>query len=170
MTAQQIVGLAVRLFAIWLLLSAVQAIDFGVSLNRTAGAEPTWAPFAFASAFVVFAILLWLFPMTVAHRLIPRTKFENVLHIPGQEVVVVACIVFALWIFCVRVLPGLGYFISLVSFLIKNNQSTSSLNETQFVRLVPTLVDLAVAIFLALRAKTISAFLLADRTKGQCDE
>ena len=38
MTPRQIVGLAVRLFAIWLLLAALQMVGNGIGVNNQAGA------------------------------------------------------------------------------------------------------------------------------------
>jgi len=86
MTPQQVVGLGVRLFAIWLaliglpyvvyipLLLARQHVDFGTTTAYLIGA-----------GFFIVAILLWIFPWSFAHRLIPRTTFDNVLTVSTSE-------------------------------------------------------------------------------------
>src|SRR5690242_12145211 len=78
MTPQQIVGAAVRLFAIWLVMVAIQA----AGTSAQPGTQSTIAPYVFSALFLVVAIFLWLFPLVVAHRLVPRTKFDNELHVP----------------------------------------------------------------------------------------
>src|SRR6266852_5010506 len=99
MTPQQIVGLGVRLFAIWLVLVGLpyvwaipaalarQHIDGGMSLSQFIGL-----------GYFVAAALLWFFPMVVAHRLIPRTSFDNVLRVAPLEAASVGCSLLGLWL------------------------------------------------------------------------
>lgn len=171
MTPQQLVGLAVRLFAIWLAITSLQVVGFGTGLNNQPGVEATNVPFLLAAALMVLvAALLWFFPMVVAHKLIPRTKFENVLQVPAREAVVVACIVFALWLFLARVLPSLAYYASLVAFMVHNKELMSDSEQFHFVRLAPIAIEFAVVLILAFKARQISAFLLADRTHSKDGE
>lgn len=170
MTPQQLVGLAVRLFSIWLAITSLQIFGFGTGLNNQPGIEGTNMPFILAAFIVLVAALLWFFPMVVAHRLIPRTKFENVIQVPAREAVVVACIVFALWLFLARVLPSLAYYASLVAVMVHNKELMSDSEQFHFVRLAPIAIEFAVALILAFKARQISAFLLADRTHSKDGE
>ena len=113
MSSQQIVGLAARLLAIWLAFSALQMIGNGMAFNNQQGLEPTAAFFVWAGIMFLLAALLWLFPMVVAHKFIPRTKFEDTLRIPASQATTIACVILGLWLFTVRVLPGLAYYLSL---------------------------------------------------------
>jgi hypothetical protein len=108
MTPQQIVGLFVRIFAVWLAVSGIQIIGYGVALDAQPGMERSVAPYAMAIVIFVLAVALWFFPMVVAHKLVPRTHFDNVLRIPAHETAVIACLVLGLWIFVARALPTLS--------------------------------------------------------------
>jgi hypothetical protein len=162
MTPQQLVGLAVRLFSIWLLLLALQVIGNGEAMNSQPGLGPTNVHYFISGVTVLLAIILWFFPMFVAHKLVPNTKFENVLRIPAHEAVVVACIIFALWLFLVKVLPGLAFYIPLLVVMVRDNQSIRNYDQFNFMQLAPIAIHFAVAMILALKAYTISKFLLAS--------
>ena len=59
------------------------------------------------------AALLWLFPMWIAHRLIPRTRFENkLMNIQPREVARVGCCLIGLWLLS-------NYLGTLIWFLFK---------------------------------------------------
>lgn len=165
MTPQQIVGVAVRLFAIWLAITAIQAAGMGIGTNVLPGIKPTLAPYVFSALFLLVAIALWLFPMVVAHKLVPRTKFDNVLHVPAQEIIVIACIVLGLWVLVVRAVPAIAYYVTVTIYWSTNGQSVSALDQSVHFGFVLGLVQLAMALFLLFKARSISAFIrhrLAD--------
>ena len=166
MTAQQVVGLAARLFAIWLAISAIQAFGLAVAMRAQPGAESSPVPFAIAALFVVAACLLWLFPMVVAHKLVPRTYSSDVLRVPAGEVAVIACVVLGLWVLVGRAIPALAYYISVAAIWLKNGQPLSTLDQGQHVSFMVGLVQLAVALFLMLRARRISAYVLGEHSHG----
>jgi hypothetical protein len=163
MTPQQFVGLAVRLFAIWLALSSLQMFGVGSGVENQPGLEPSNIPYALGAVIVLVSVTLWFFPMVVAHKLIPKTKFDNALRLPGEDIVVVSCIIFALWLFVVKVLPGVAYYISLLAIMVKNQQHFSDYEQFHFLRLGPLAIYIVVATLLAMKPHKISAFLLTDR-------
>ena len=92
MTPQQVVGLGVRLFAVWLALAGlpyVIYIPFALA-RQNVDAGTIWS-YSIGATFFMGAILLWIFPMVVAHRLIPKTTFDNVLTASTSEVAKVGC-------------------------------------------------------------------------------
>jgi len=155
MTPQQIVGVAVRLFAIWLVITAIQA----AGTSAQPGAQTTIVPYVFSALFLVAAILLWLFPLVVAHKLIPKTKFDNVLNIPAAEAVVVACVILGLWVLIVRAVPGIAYYATVAIYWSRNGQAVSSLDPSLHFGFVLALVQLVIALFLIFKAHDISAFI-----------
>ena len=167
MTPQQIVGVAVRLFAIWLVITAIQAAGMGTS--APAYIQSTVAPYLFSALFLIIAIVLWLFPLAIAHKLVPRTKFDNVLHVPTQEAVVVACVILGLWVLVVRAVPAIAYYATVAIYWSRNGQSVSSLDPSLHFGLVLGLVQLVVALFLVFKARDVSAFIAVkhqDRSEG----
>lgn len=167
MTPQQIVGLSVRLFSIWLVVLALQIIGIGDALNSQPGIESTNVPFLLSGITISLAILLWLFPMVVAHKLVPKTQFDNILHVPVQEAVHVACIIFALWLFLAKVLPNLAYYIPLFMVIIYDKQPISSYEQFHFMKITPIVIEFAVAMLLAFKANVISKFLLTPKGESK---
>lgn len=161
MTPQQIVGLSVRLFSIWLLIFALQINGYVSALNNQPGAEPMFIQYWLVGFVVLLAILLWFFPMSVAHKLMPKTQYQNTLSVPSQEAVHVACIIFSLWLFLVKLLPALAYYIPLVIYISHEKQSLLEYKEFHFLKIAPLVIQFSVAMILVFKSGAISRFLLA---------
>ena len=161
MTPQQIVGLAARLFAIWLAVLSFQAIGIAQALNSEGGAKSaTWVPYLFAALYLGASVFLWFFPMLVGHSLVPRTKFEDTLRVPSQHVVVVACVVLGLAVIVFRALPAISAYLSLAAFWIVGGQPLSTLEPWRHVEGVVGFIQLAIGLLLALKAHAVAAKLL----------
>lgn len=163
MTPQQIVGLAVRLFAIWLVFGALQMVANGMSANNQPGLEPTSAFFIWAAVMFLLALALWFFPMVVAHKLIPRTKFEDVLRVPASQAAAVACVILGLWLFTVHVLPSLAYYASLAVAMRANNISLGTSDEFTISRLGAVAIEFSVAAVLCFKAHSIAKYFTIER-------
>lgn len=160
MTPQQIVGLGIRLFAIWLLLLALpyvwyipselarQPIDGGTSLSMFIG-----------FAYIAIAILLWLFPMVVAHQLIPRTNFDNVLRVVPSEVARVGCCLLGLWLFLTSAPALVSYLFR--AFLVSGSGSLyGSLTLDQKLDIGFYLVQILISSALIFRSSAIASWLV----------
>ena len=163
MTPQQIIGLAVRLFSIWLVILDFQIFSYGNTLNSQPGVEGTQVHYLLCAAVLLLALVLWFFPMVIAHKLIPRTQFDNVLRLPVQETVLVACIIFAMWIFLAKVLPALAFYIPLFLAMTYDKQPITNSEEFHFMRLLPIAIQFAVAFVLMFKARAISKFLVTAK-------
>jgi len=161
MTPQQIVGLSVRLFSIWLFIYAFQINGYINALNQQPGAEPISIQYLIVGFVAVVAILLWFFPMLVAHKLIPKTQYQNTLNVPTQEAVHVACVILALWLFVVKVLPAVAYYLPLLIIISRQHQSTLDYEQFHFMKIAPFVIEFVVASILIFRSRTISNYLLA---------
>jgi hypothetical protein len=102
MTAQQAVGLAGRLFAIWLALGAFQSWAVARALHAEGALDGSWLPYSLPAIYWIAAVMLWFFPLSIAHRLVPRTRFQDRMALPSQQVVVVACVVLGLAVILLR--------------------------------------------------------------------
>lgn len=158
MTPQQIVGAAVRLFAIWLVIVGIQAAGNGIATSQS-DAQSTVAPFVFSALFFVAAVVIWIFPLVIANAVIPRTKFDNVLRVPRQDVVTLACVILAMWVLVARAIPALSYYITVVAYWSANGQPFASLERSLHFGMVMGMVDLAMALLLVFKADAISGFL-----------
>ena len=101
MSKEQIVGLAVRLFAIYLFLYGVTQVFAFLSVLRTeqfqGGASPIFYIIAFALIVLLICALLWFFPLFIARRLIPRDS-DGVPGVNTGDIFVLAFIVLGIWI------------------------------------------------------------------------
>jgi hypothetical protein len=143
MTPQQIVGLSVRLFSIWLLIFALQITGYVSALNNQPGAEPMATQYWLVGFVVLLAILLWFFPMAVAHKLIPKTQYQDTLSLPSQETVHIACVIFALWLFLVKLLPAAAYYLPLLIFISQQHQSTLDYGQFHFIKIASFVIELS---------------------------
>ena len=163
MTPQQAVGLGVRLFAVWLLITGLpyvlsiplalrwQHIDYGSALSYGIGA-------GYAAA----ALLLWFFPMAVAHRLVPRTRFEDRLQASAPEAAQVGLCLLGLWLL-MQYAPSLVSFV-FRAFLVAGEASLfGSLDAGQKLDLGILVAQTLVALLLVVRAQGIAARLLRSR-------
>jgi len=139
MTPQQVIGLGIRLVSLWLVTNTITYIAFIPSATSSAEVSgQAHAAYWVGGAYLLGAALLWFFPMWIAHRLLPRTKFENKLEMPALEVARVGCSLIGLWIFS-HALPVIAW-VLLRAFVDSNDQS--------FFRTLTPGVKLDVAIYL----------------------
>jgi hypothetical protein len=160
MTPQQAVGLAGRLFAIWLALASIQSWMVVRDLQSQGVVESDWLRYSAPAIYWLAAAVLWLFPMSIAHRLIPRTRFEDRLRLPAQQVVLVACVALGLFVILVRALPALAAYGSMAAIWIANGQALSSMDVARHARLLEGAIELAVGLVFALKAHAITARLV----------
>ena len=161
MTPQQIVGLAVRLFSIWLFIFAFQINGYISALSNQPGAEPIPMQYPLVGFVIILSVLLWFFPMSVAHKLIPKTQHENTLSVSAEEAVHVACVIFALWLFLVKLLPALAYYLPLLFIILRQHQSTVDYDQFHFMKIAPIVIEFIVAIILTFKSRAISKYLIA---------
>ncbi len=95
MTAQQIIGLALRLTAIWLFLIPLQLLALTAEA-RTVFDDDAAAPWIALSLLPLLpAIFLWFFPMVTAHKLLPRSDAGGSAHL--RDAFAAAAIILGIW-------------------------------------------------------------------------
>ena len=160
MTPQQVVGLGVRLFAIWLALIGLPYVVYiPFTLARQHVDFGTTTPYLIGAGFFIVAILLWIFPMFVAHRLIPRTTFDNVITVSTSEAAKVGCCLLGLWLL-IKSGPALVSFLFRGFLVAGEGALFSSLNVDQKLDLAILVVETAIAILLVTRAGTVATLLM----------
>lgn len=142
MTPQQLLAVAVRLFAVWLALTSVSyffAIPAALANASMGTNTPTHFAYAVGTLYLLCALLLWFLPMLVAHKLLPRTHHTDVLNPHGHDLARAGCGLLGLWLLS-RSLPNVVWlFFKAVLF--------ASAGSTVEALPVDTKVELAVAIF-----------------------
>lgn len=97
MSALQVVALCSRLFSIWLFISAMAQISLVIDMRALAGQSMSQAAFLWPLATGLAAVLMWLFPLGIANKLIPRTEHPNVIRMPAATVCALATATLGLW-------------------------------------------------------------------------
>ncbi len=100
MTPQQILAIGIRLFSLWLILGSVKYL-VGLPSSMVGSTFPDSVPVSYAIGigYLIVAALLWFFPMWFAHKIAPRTRFENHINVQGLELARVGCALIGLYFF-----------------------------------------------------------------------
>lgn len=167
MTCKQFVALGVRLFCIWLaiyILRSVPAYWIVISDQRSTGTAAI-VVIATMAFFALIALLLWLFPLTVARKLLPRSALDQTIALPPHEQIERAgfCLL-GLWLLT-RALPGL-VFEGFVFDLYAHSRPTMELRPQDYAALADHLVELALAAWLLFGARGLRGLLAWARSAG----
>jgi hypothetical protein len=169
MTPQQIVGLAARLCAVWLALTALSYLMSAFSIAQSPqdiqSASEDFLKTAVLTRYFVMvalefgcALLLWFFPMAIAHKLIPRTKFQDTLRLPARQAVAAACVVLGLVIVVLKALPPLSVYLARIGYLIATGeQLLTVMSASQHINGFAGLVQLAAGVYLIFKAQKLAA-------------
>jgi hypothetical protein len=162
MTPQQLVGIGVRLFALWLALSSVSyLVTAPASLQASAvPGGPTFA-YAVGGAYLVGAVLVWSFPMWVAGKLIPRTSFQNHMAVQALELARVGCCLLGVWLLA-KTLPTLVWFLARAVLLAGNSSAFSALGPEARVDMAVALFEVAFAVVLTFRSSTVARLVVRE--------
>ena len=160
MTPQQAVGLACRLFAVWLALASFESWMLVRAAQTQGLASAAWVRFAVPGIYWIAAVALWFFPMSIAHRLLPRTRFEDRMALPARQVLVVACVILGLVVVTLRALPTLTAWLSEAMLWIAAGQPLSAMAPGRHADLLDGLLQLAAGVLLVAKARPLAAHLL----------
>ncbi len=105
MTPQQVIGMGVRLFAIWSALMGLQYVSTIPAAMTRAGWESGAPAYLVAIGYLAAALALWHFPMVVAHKLVPRTHDKVEFGPQLFDIARVGCALLGLWLL-IRSLPA----------------------------------------------------------------
>jgi hypothetical protein len=127
MTAQQLLGTGIRLFAVWLVLTSLAYFTSipDALVASPEGSSATTMARLIGGVYVLVACLLWWFPMFVAHALLPRTRHTDKLSAQGQDLARVGCSLLGLWLLA-KALPSLVWFVLRAFMLAAMSSSTFS--------------------------------------------
>lgn len=169
MTAKQFVALGVRLFAIWL---AVDILRFtpGAYAVLERWAQPASSGFVAAiiatvTVLALIAILLWLFPLAVARKLLSRQALDQAVAIPASAHIERAgfCLL-GLWLL-IQAVPRL-VFDAVRIHLYFAPGSTLELRPEDYASVAAHVVQLVLAAWLLLGTKGLRGVLRWARTAG----
>lgn len=153
MTPQQLVGLGVRLFAVWLAITSVTywvAIPAALAANASQG-NSNLASYAIATLYILVALLFWFFPMAIAHKLLPRTHHQNRLSAGAHEIAKVGSALLGLWLIA-KTTPTLTWLIFRSFLFMESGAAFSSLTPDAKLDIAVALFEFVLAIVLIAKA------------------
>ena len=168
MHKEQVVGIAVRLFAIFLGLYTLRHVS-GL-LPYAAAPSPNNISFVFLFLFAFFpilaAILLWLFPLAVATKIIPNIKAKNATApLDANGIEVVAFSVMGLWVLT-SAIPDIFYWVTF-AYRIKNaNIGSTELSPENIGYIVSTIVELVIGFWLLFGSRGLLGVIRRARYAG----
>jgi hypothetical protein len=166
-TKEQIVGLAVRLFAVFLVIYVVRHASSLIPLLSESSKYRVGA--AYLTLIVLFpivaAILLWRLPLTVAATLIPgvNTK-KRPRPINSTDMERVAFTILGVWVFATAI-PDVVYWTTFVYLLNNASAGKPIFAPEDLSNIVATAVELAIGLWLLLGTRGIIDFL--RRLRGE---
>lgn len=163
MKKEQVVGLGVRLFAIFLV---VYTIRYGSSLLPMTRA-PDNVSLLFIASFTIplllAALLMWMFPLTVAGTILPKMKASGrSVPLRRDEIQVVAFSILGLWVLSTAV-PDLFYWSTFVYLAKRINLS---LTPSHIGNVVATVIELIIGFWLLFGARGLRGLVRVLRSSG----
>ena|SRR5690348_11914966 len=167
MTCKQFVALGVRLFCIWLAIYILRSVPayWMVISQQHSGRTAAIVVMATMVFFGVIALLLWLFPLTVACKLLPRSALDQSIALPPREQIECAgfCLL-GLWLLT-RAIPAL-VFEAFLSHLDAPAGGTVEPRPQDYAAIAEHLVELALALWLLFGGRGLRGLLVLARSAG----
>lgn len=166
MRKEEIVGLAVRIFALYLVLTAVTGLGTFIAFNETGlpGTMPRAAMVAVVAIPLALALLLWFFPLTVAHKLLPpMTADAAPTRLGPGEYQVVAFSVLGMWVLAEQ-LPAMISWIGVAIYV--HGEEADLMTAREIGRLASTVAGLGIGFWLLFGARGLVGLLRSVRSAG----
>lgn len=166
MTPQQVVGVGVRLFAVWLGLTSLGyflAAPAALAANPFGSGDAVMLSYAMGAGCVAAGLLLWFAPMLVAHKLLPRTQHDNRLSLQAHELARVGCSLLGLWLLA-RALPSLMWFLLRSFVMVDAGSSFSALGPDARLDVAVSLFEAVFALLLMLKSAAFARLVTPAQT------
>ena len=171
MTPQQTVALGIRLLAIVVLVLSVKYLVY-VPISPVGNVLDQISvrlAYLIGGVCLLVAVLLWLFPMAIAHKIVPRTRFDNYLTLNAHEAARVGCSLVGLW-FLTQAIPYALWFI-FTSFASSGEQSFfRSLSSSQRITLAFYVCQIILSILLIIKSDWFALLTLRKREQSESSD
>lgn len=170
MTPQQMVGISIRLFAVWL---ALKSVAYFTSIPAVLSHNPEWDlpiwSYVIGAVFIAAAFCLWFFPMAVAHKLLPRTNFQSHGAFDALDLARVGSSLIGLWLLA-KALPTLAWYLFRSYLMVQTESSFSALDANAKLELAVTFFEVILALVLIVKAQVFARIVFPQATARQIPE
>ncbi|MFA7585630.1 MAG: hypothetical protein WCY11_05450 [Novosphingobium sp.] len=162
----QIVGLGVRIFTIWLALYVLRHVPSLWSLNTNEFGDPKTAVIVLivGALLVVLIVFLWIFPLTVARKLIPRAALDEPTTLPIDQIQAVGFCLLGLWLIASAV-PNVFFWMVMV-YQSNRPESLLSLEPRNYASMTYTVTEFSIGAWLVFGARGLLGLMRWARTAG----
>ena len=160
MSREDIVAVASRLFAMFLVLTAIRAAT--ASVGTMLSAHEGWTSLLYALPVVlgclIAAFLLWHFPLAIARKLLPVMRDSGPpIETSGSDIQTIALTVLGAWVLAESI-SGVTYWVAFVQFM-GSAEYSATLTPSQKASIARDVIELALGIALLLGSPGLSAML-----------
>jgi hypothetical protein len=165
MTNAQAVGVGVRLFSIWLVVYVIRGGPALWVMNAREGDTSGMAVvLAVMIVMLLIALVLWLLPLTVASRLIPRSALEQGTSLPIEDLQRCGFVLLGLWVLASAIPGFLRY--TFIFYLSSRPGATVDLGVNIPAAFAGIVAELLLGFWLLFGAKGLLGLLRWARTAG----
>ena len=161
MSREDIVAVASRLFAMFLILTAIKSAT--ASVGTMLAAHEDWVSLLYASPVVILcvlaAFLLWNFPLSIARTLLPVMRDSGPPIATGTtDIQALALAVLGIWVLAESI-SNLAYWVAIVQFKSAAEYSAGSLTRAQKASVVRDVLECVLGLILVFGSRGLSAML-----------
>ena len=164
----QVVGLVVRLFAVFLVVYNLRYANSVIGFAVTRSPDFLGSALTLILGFIpmAVAILLWMFPLAIASKLVPEIKNTSTPNpVSKDELQIVAFSVLGLWIL-MSAIPDTFYWMTFVYRVNAIEIGKPQLSPENIAAMVSTGIELALGIWLLFGSQGISGLVRRFRYAG----
>lgn len=166
MTNAQIVGLGVRLFAIWLAIYVIRQTPGLIFVNTRDLQGPGLVIVTVAVAIVLLfiSVALWRSPLAVAQKLIPQSTLDQPTRLPVEQLQTAAFCLLGLWLLT-EALPH-GVYVAMIVYHSSRPNASVNLSPWEYANIAQLVAELIIGLWLLFGAKGLLGILRWARHAG----
>lgn len=166
MNIAQIVGLGVRLFAIWLSFYVIRQTPGLIFVNTRdmPDASANVATVIVAIVLLLICVALWRFPLAVAKKLVPEAAPGQPTRLPVEQLEAAAFSLLGLWLLT-EAIPHAVY-VSMITYHSSRPNAMVTLTPYNYATIAQMFAELGVGLWLLLGAKGLRGLLHWVRHAG----
>lgn len=161
MSREDVIAVASRLFAIFLVVSAIRTVGSAYQLGRElhSSGEIVYYTLPIAIPYLLVGALLWFFPVSVARKLLPvmRDSGQPIAK-ANSDIAAIAFSVLGMWILAEAISSGV-YWVTLLSGFLDNGAPVSYLSVRDKASIISTIARAVIGFYLLFGARGIASLL-----------
>ena len=168
MSREDVIAVASRLFAIFLVVSTLRTIGLTIQTERDLGSVGGLVYFSLPIAIpsILAAVLLWYFPLTIARKLLPVMRDSGPsISVDKGDIAAIAFSVLGIWTLA-SAISDAAYWVVLLYGYLQQGMGLDAWAIRDKARLFAGIAQIVVGLYLLLGANSLSGFLYKRRQES----